>query len=62
MYPEYNLQDVVRFHLCETQGPTLHCYVSNIRLLKDCKGKHLSDKSKEHKVVQLKYRGSVTKC
>nr|XP_034330839.1 uncharacterized protein LOC117690548 [Crassostrea gigas] len=62
MDPEYSLQDVVRCHLCETPVPTLLCVICNIHLCEDCDGKHLYDKSKQHKVVPLKYRGSFPKC
>ncbi|XP_034329604.2 B-box type zinc finger protein ncl-1-like [Magallana gigas] len=62
MDPEYNLQDVVRCHLCETPVPPLHCVICNIHLCGDCEGKHLSETSKQHKVVPFKYRGSFPYC
>ncbi|XP_052706014.1 uncharacterized protein LOC128181592 [Crassostrea angulata] len=62
MDPEYSLQDVVRCHLCETPVPPLHCVICNRHLCKECEGKHLSDQSKQHKVVPFKYRGAFPKC
>ncbi|XP_052702681.1 uncharacterized protein LOC128179320 [Crassostrea angulata] len=62
MDPEYSLQDVVRCHHCETPVPPLHCVICNIHLCEDCEGKHLSNKSKLHKVVPFKYRGAFTYC
>lgn len=62
MESEDSLQDLIRCNLCDTPVPALFCDICEKYVCKDCERKHLSDRSKDHKVVSSKCRRFPPRC
>ncbi|XP_056002444.1 uncharacterized protein LOC125663363 [Ostrea edulis] len=57
MHPRRSAQEVLLCDLCETVPLQSHCELCNINFCVNCVGKHLSDFSKDHRIVSYSCLG-----
>lgn len=59
MDPQNSAQDVVRCTNCKTSAALVHCDFCHLDLCEDCVIQHITDISKDHKVVPITQKGST---
>ena len=62
MESESNAQDAILCDLCENPMTLMTCDFCHINLCRDCVCEHLSDESKEHRVVPLRNQVNTKNC